>query len=146
MEGTNISAAFVAPVGPGLYGASGAGSGVAAATVTRISGVAPRNPIVTFECGSINCVPVPIHLDPLADAFLLQVYGTGIRGRSSLVNVVASVGGVSVPVIYAGSDARWPGVDRVDMLLPASLAGAGQVPVVLTVDGITANVLSIAIK
>ncbi|MGA7416286.1 MAG: hypothetical protein WBW33_37800 [Bryobacteraceae bacterium] len=36
--------------------------------------------------------------------------------------------------------------DLVSVIIPHSLKGAGEVPVVLTVDGFTANVVSINIK
>ena len=38
------------------------------------------------------------------------------------------------------------GLDQVNIVVPSSLAGAGEVPVVLTVDGVTANVVTIDIK
>jgi len=34
----------------------------------------------------------------------------------------------------------------VNLIVPRSLAGAGEVPVVLTVDGQTANVVTVTVK
>jgi uncharacterized protein (TIGR03437 family) len=41
---------------------------------------------------------------------------------------------------------QFDGLDQVNVYVPRSLAGAGEVPVILTVDGITANVVTINIK
>jgi uncharacterized protein (TIGR03437 family) len=82
-----------------------------------------------------------------SDTLLASFQGTGIRGRSSLANVVAEIGGVPARVEHAGklpnSD---PGMDYVTIKIPHALAGAGEVPVVLTVDGFTANVVTISIQ
>jgi len=41
---------------------------------------------------------------------------------------------------------RYAGLDQVNVYVPRSLAGAGEVPVVLTADGVTANVVTVNIK
>ncbi|MGD0437707.1 MAG: hypothetical protein ABSB86_14690 [Bryobacteraceae bacterium] len=70
----------------------------------------------------------------------LVLYGTGIRGRSSLANVTVTIGTVTLPVQYAGpcDPAQFVAFDQVNVALPQSLAGAGQVTVTLTVDGAAA--------
>jgi len=75
----------------------------------------------------------------------VSVYGTGIRGRSSLDGVSMTIGGTPVTVTYAGPQSA-PALDRVDVQLPASLAGAGIVDMKLTVDGVKANTLQINLK
>jgi uncharacterized protein (TIGR03437 family) len=80
------------------------------------------------------------------DILVVEFYGTGIRGRSSLANVVAQIKGVPALVAYAGAQPQFSGLDQVNIYVPRSLAGAGEVPVVLTVEGVTANVVSINIK
>jgi len=70
----------------------------------------------------------------------------GIRGRSLLSNVVAQIRGVPAQIAYAASQLQFEGLDQVNVYVPRNLAGAGEVPVVLTVDGITANVVTINIK
>jgi uncharacterized protein (TIGR03437 family) len=76
----------------------------------------------------------------------LSLYGTGIRLRQSLSGVRVSVGGVDLPVIYAGAQGDAPGLDQVNLLLPRALAGRGEVEVALTVDGRTANAVTIQIR
>jgi uncharacterized protein (TIGR03437 family) len=49
---------------------------------------------------------------------------------------MATAGGVSLPVSYAGAqNTAYPGLDQVNVLLPRSLAGKGDVTIQVTVDG-----------
>jgi uncharacterized protein (TIGR03437 family) len=41
---------------------------------------------------------------------------------------------------------QYPGLDQINLYVPRSLAGAGEVPVVLTVDGVTANVVTVNVR
>jgi uncharacterized protein (TIGR03437 family) len=49
-------------------------------------------------------------------------------------------------VLYAGAQGQYEGFDQMDVQLPHSLAGAGVVNVVATVDGATSNVVQIQIQ
>jgi uncharacterized protein (TIGR03437 family) len=144
--GNTPSAAFIAPVGPGLLTADGSGSGVALAAAVRASGNGTQVPVPVFQCGPAGCRSVPMDLGSSTDTLVVVFYGTGIRGRSSLGNVVAQIGGEPAKVLYAGGQSQYDGLDQVNIVVPSSLAGAGEVPVVLTVDGVTANVVTIDIK
>jgi uncharacterized protein (TIGR03437 family) len=144
--GKTASAALIAPVGPGLFSADGSGRGVAAALAVRASADGTQVPVAVFQCGLAGCASVPMDLGASTDILVVELYGTGIRGRSSLSNVVAQVGGVPATVAYAGPQPQFDGLDQVNVYAPRSLAGAGEVPVVLTVDGVTANVVTVNIK
>jgi uncharacterized protein (TIGR03437 family) len=76
----------------------------------------------------------------------VSFYGTGIRGRSSLAAVSLTIGGVIAPVLYAGPQGTYPGLDQVNVALPLTLHGVGEVDVVLTVDGQTSNTVRIAVQ
>ena len=56
-----------------------------------------------------------------------------------------TVNGVNVPVLYAGNGG-YPGIDQINVMLPASLAGSGTVALQLTASGIAANTLQVAIQ
>lgn len=144
--GSQPSAAFVASVGPGLLAANGNATGVALAGAARYSADGTQTPVPVFQCGSAGCVSVPMDLGAPTDILGVTFYGTGIRGNSSLANVVAQIGGVPAMVFYAGPQSQYDGLDQLNLVVPRSLAGAGEVPVVLTVDGVTANVLTVNIK
>jgi len=57
------------------------------------------------------------------------------------------VGGQAVGVAGPVPAPGFPGVDQVNLgPLPRSLAGAGEVAIVLTVDGVRANEVTVAIQ
>ncbi len=73
----------------------------------------------------------------------LILSATGIRNRSSLANVQCTIGGISVPVEYAGpNDNGVPGLDQVNLRLLPTIKG-GFADLVLTVDGIPSNTVSV---
>ncbi len=147
-DGTiSLSSAPVFPVAPGLYSADTTGQGLAAAGILRVKagGSQIYSQVDTYNATTAQYVAEPIDLSTPADQVYLVLYGTGIRGRSSLGGVTVAVGGMNLPAIFAGAQGL-PGLDQVNVLLPNSLAGKGIVAVVLTVDGQTANQLTITIK
>jgi uncharacterized protein (TIGR03437 family) len=80
--------------------------------------------------------PAQIRMDGGALQVYLLLYGTGIRHHTS---VKALVGGVEVPAA-AVAQSEYVGLDQVNVgPLPGSLAGLGETEMVLTVDGIEAN-------
>jgi uncharacterized protein (TIGR03437 family) len=90
-------------------------------------------------------VAVPIDLGAATDRVFLVLSGTGIRNRTALANVSASIGGTSMPVDFAGPQGS-PGFDQVNVLLPRTLVGAGDVEVRLTVDGRSSNTVRVTIR
>jgi uncharacterized protein (TIGR03437 family) len=73
----------------------------------------------------------------------LVLYGTGLRHRSSESQVKALIGNITLPVTYAGPQPQFPGLDQVDILLPASLQSAGKVNLTLTVDSQPTNSIAL---
>jgi uncharacterized protein (TIGR03437 family) len=133
---------MIGSVAPTLFSMSGDGRGVAAANAINSQ---LQSPVSVFQCGSSGCVATPIQLSANETVYLI-LYGTGIRNRSSLANVTANIGGTNVPVLYAGPQPSFEGLDQVNLTLPPSLSGSGEVNIVLTVDGQTANVVTISIQ
>jgi uncharacterized protein (TIGR03437 family) len=103
-------------------------------------------PAVVFNPSQDRFEPVPIDLGPETDRVFLALFGTGIRNRKYLGDVTAQVGGVGAQVFYAGPQGQFEGLDQVNVLLPRSLAGRGEVEVVLTVEGQAANAVRINIR
>jgi uncharacterized protein (TIGR03437 family) len=124
----------ISTVAPGLFSANANGQGVAAAVAVQGGNVAP-----VFSCGNapLSCTAVPIALNQT----VLELYGTGIRGHSSS-GVTCTVGGLSVPVQFAGAQGD-PGLDQVNILLAPMLANRGLLNIVLTVDGQVANTVTV---
>ncbi|MFN0109378.1 MAG: CAP domain-containing protein [Blastocatellia bacterium] len=75
----------------------------------------------------------------------LVLYGTGLRRRSSMANVKVLIGGVQSEVSFLGAHSRLVGVDQMNIKLPQTVRGRGNVDVVVTIDGKTANTVTINI-
>ena len=88
----------------------------------------------------------PIDLGPATDQVYLVLYGTGLRQRSALSNVICNIGGVTLTPAYVGAQGSLAGLDQVNLLLPRTLAGRGEVSVMLTVDGKQTNTVKVQIK
>ena len=134
-------------VAPTLFSMSGTGTGVAAATAIEVPAAQPQQqtPVAVFACAASGCTPVPINV-AVNGTIYLTLYATGIRNRSSLANVQVTVNGMSAPVKYAGAQPTFPGLDQVNVLLPAMLSGTGDANIVLTVDGQVSNTVLVNIQ
>jgi len=84
-------------------------------------------------------------VDPGApgDRVMLRFYASGVHDASE---VHLQIAGQDVPVRYSGASGHFPGLDEVTVDLPRSLAGSGDVDVVLTADGQTASPVHIHIQ
>jgi uncharacterized protein (TIGR03437 family) len=133
----------IAAAAPALFTLNG--SGLAAAYALRVSGgtqmVEPAYALNSF--GSFSAAP--ISMGSSTDQVYLVLYGTGLQAAGTS-GVTATVNGVSAQVLYAGPQADFPGLDQVNLLLPASLAGKGNVNVQITANGIPANSAQITIQ
>jgi uncharacterized protein (TIGR03437 family) len=88
-------------------------------------------------------VPLVLGVDrPLYVSF----YGTGIRNRSSLANAMVTIDGADIPALYAGPAPNYAGLDQVNVGLPLTLRGSGEIQVTLAVDGQTSNVVTINVQ
>jgi uncharacterized protein (TIGR03437 family) len=76
----------------------------------------------------------------------LVLFGTGLRHYSALSGITVTIGGVAGEVSFAGPQPTFSGLDQMNVLLPRSLAGRGEVDVALTVDGVAANSVRIRMK
>ena len=132
---------------PTLFSMNGTGSGVAAATAIRVNAGNPQlqSPVQVFDCSSTSCVAVPIDVGVDTPVYL-TLYGTGIRHRSSLANVSVTINGISVPVLYAGPQLQYEGLDQVNVGLTLNLRGSGLSNIVLTVDGRASNTVTVDIQ
>ncbi len=138
----------IANAAPGLFSASANGQGAAAAVALRIKadGSQSYETVARFDSTLNRVVTVPIDLGAESDLVFLLLYGTGVRGRSALSAVSLMIGGISAQVDYAGPQGDFVGLDQINVRLPRSLAGRGEVDVALMADGRAANTVKISIK
>jgi hypothetical protein len=85
----------------------------------------------------------PVDLLASSDKVMLQFYASGVREASE---VRVQIAGQDVPVLHSGASADFPGLDEITVEVPRSLAGMGQVDVVLTADGETASPVHVSIQ
>ena len=145
---TFVSLMNVATVAPGLFSANGDGQGAPAAQAVAVSPDGTQSIVPVFQCASTpgSCTAVPLDLGPAGSHLVLVLYGTGIRGRSALGNVTCTIGGITVPVDFAGVQPQYAGLDQVNLTVPTALAGRGAVAIAVSVDGQTSNALTVNIK
>lgn len=145
---TALGRVNIATVAPGLFTANARGNGAPAAVAIRIlaDGSQRYEPIVTFDPGQNLYVLQPIDLGAAGEQVFLILYGTGIRGRSSLDAVNVRIGGERAKPDFAGPSEGFVGLDQINVQLPRALARQGEVEVVLTVDGKTSNAVRLRIK
>ena len=125
-------------VWPGLFSTTQNGRGLAAADVLRIKANGDR----VYES-----ISNPINLSNPADKVFLQLYGTGLRGRSNLSKVKAFLGGTPLVVDYIGSQNFFVGLDQINVQLPSSLAGRNRtLDLIVYVDGWNANTVQCRVQ
>ena len=141
----SVGTAQIDPVAPSLFGANSNGQGPAAAMALRVKpdGSQIYEPAAQFDFGLSRYVTLPIDLSDPNDRVFLLLFGTGFRYRQSLSGVSVTIGGAPVEVWYAGAQGGFYGLDQLNLLLPKTLAGRGEMDVVLKVDGRTANTVRI---
>ncbi len=145
---TSAGAVEITPVAPGLFTADASGQGVAAAVVLRIKPDGNRSfePVSRFDAAQNKVIAVPIDFGPGEDQLFLLLFGTGFRLRSALSAVTVRIGGESLEAQYAGASGILAGLDQINLRLPQTLNGRGEVDLALTVDGQTANLVKISFK
>jgi uncharacterized protein (TIGR03437 family) len=91
-------------------------------------------------------VNTPIDLSDRPGASVVELYGTGIRGRNRLESVSATIGGVPAKVQFAGPQPQYPGLDQVNIELSPELRGRGEVDLILLVNGRPVNTVKLAVQ
>ncbi len=136
----------VVNVAPGLFSADASGRGAAASVVLRVraDGSQSYEPVARWD--GTRYATVPIDLGPATDQVFLILYGTGFRYRTTLSTVSVRIGGIDSPVLYAGPQGTLTGLDQANIRLPQSLAGRGEMDVLFTADGQTANPIRINVR
>ncbi len=135
-------------VAPAFFTANQTGKGAVIGIVVTAHADGTQTYVLTFQGSPGSYTPAPIDLGAPGDQSVLILYGTGIRNRSSLAKVQASIGSITAPVDYAGpcDPAHYVAFDQVNVTLPRTLAGAGQVNVSVTADGATSNTVTLNFK
>ncbi len=138
----------IAAVAPGLFSAASSGQGVAAAVVLRIKadGAQSYEPVARYDAAQNRFVALPIDLGEEGDQVFLLLYGTGFRHHGDLAGVTVKLGEVETAALFAGGRREYAGLDQLNLRIPRSLAGRGEVDVALNVNGHESNRVKVHIK
>ncbi|MCI0338372.1 MAG: hypothetical protein L0226_12385 [Acidobacteria bacterium] len=136
----------IVQVNPALFSANANGRGVAAANVFRIkaSGEQTTELLAQFNPALPGFEPLPIDLGPDTDQVFFIGYGTGLRNNPT--GATCTIGGVNAEVLFVGKNNFFEGLDQMNVRIPRSLAGRGNVDVVCTLAGKTFNTVNIAVR
>jgi uncharacterized protein (TIGR03437 family) len=133
----------IARMSPGLFTANANGSGVAAGLWIRFPTSGSETYGYLFDPAQPegSRAALPVTLDSLDDQVFLSLYGTGFR---SAATATATIGGLAVPVYGFAADGVYQGEDVLNLgPVPQSLAGQGEVPIVVSFDNQPANVVTV---
>jgi uncharacterized protein (TIGR03437 family) len=133
------------PVVPRLFTLNSSGLAAAGAVQVSVADPHSQTPVSTANCNPGGCVAAPIALAAGTQVYL-SLYATGLRNRATLSALTATINGISAPVSYAGAQPQFPGLDQVNVAIPASLAGAGTVNIVLGFAGTQSNSVNLVIQ
>lgn len=138
----------IEPYSPGLFTADANGQGVAAAVLLRVraDGSQSYEPVAHYNEAQNKFVATPIDLGVEADQVYLLLFGTGLRHIPPTTVTKCQIGGEEVPVLYVGQQGDYAGLDQINLHLPRSLKGRGEVELWFTVDGKTTNLVKVSIK
>ncbi len=149
-KGTVVSTGTVkvTEMAPAFFTANSDGKGAPAAYAVRVKADNSQvsEAVAEFDAVQKKFVPVPISLGTQDEQVILVLFGTGIRYYSSMNNVKATLGGVEAEVQYAGKQGQYVGLDQVNIRVPRSALVAGEVDLVLSVDGMKSNSVRVHIR
>ncbi len=146
----------IVPLSPGIFTANSSGQGVPAANVLHFMSDSTFQVTLTFDPDQLpgSRTPIPIDLGGEGEQVFVSLFGTGFRRQDAAALsgnekgllsgvITATVGGQSVPAVGVRAPG-FVGLDQVNVgPFPGSLAGAGDVDVVLTIDGVQSNTVTI---
>jgi len=135
----------ITTIAPGLFTLNN--SGLASAYAVRVSaaGAVLATELDYQATATGNFVPLPINMGASTDQVILTIFGTGFDAATAATTTV-TVNGVNASVLYAGSQMQYTGLDQLNIQLPASLAGKGNVNLQATFNGTAANPVQITIQ
>ncbi len=144
-DGTTSSTALqLVSVSPGIFALNP--NGLVAAIPIRVASSGTQTPEKVYSISNGQIVANPIDLGVSAgDTIVLEIFGTGIRAAGK-ANVAVTIGGVSAHVSYAGPAPGNVGEDQINVTVPTSLAGKGNVPIVVTASGQMANTTNVTFQ
>ncbi|MFN0086256.1 MAG: BACON domain-containing protein [Blastocatellia bacterium] len=138
----------ISRVAPGLFTANASGQGVAVGNVLRVTadGVQSYEPLAEWNAAQNRFTARAIDFGNPTHQLYLILFGTGLRHCSAPAAASASLGGVDAPILFAGPQGAFAGLDQINLQIPRALAGRGEIDILISIDGQTANTIRINVK
>jgi uncharacterized protein (TIGR03437 family) len=135
-------------IAPGLFSANATGQGVAAAVALRVKpdGTQLFEPVSEWDDARRQFIALPIDVSQEGDQMFLILFGTGIRHHAPMSEAEVRIGTLSINTLYAGQQGDFVGLDQVNIPLPKTLMGQGDVDLVLKLGGKTTNTVKLRLK
>jgi uncharacterized protein (TIGR03437 family) len=139
----SVGSFVIANVTPGIFTADGK---LAVGQVEQVDaqGNATIQTLVQYNSATAQFIPTPITLSSGTSTYLI-LYGTGIR-KSLIAQSVVMIGNQTVAPLYAGIQPTFAGLDQLNIQVPNSLAGSGDVAITFTAGGITSNAVHVTVQ
>jgi uncharacterized protein (TIGR03437 family) len=119
-------------------------SNLAAAYAVCVSAGGAQTLENPFQVSNGTLVPQPLNLGACSET-VLELYGTGLD-RATTSGVKVTIGNTAATVLFAGPGGGFRGLDQINVAVPQSLAGQGNVSITLTAGGMTANTVNVTIQ
>jgi uncharacterized protein (TIGR03437 family) len=122
---------------PALFSVDGSGTGTALGAET-----------LTHADGSqvFTSLSQPVNLGNAGETATLVLYATGLRHADPAGTVAVYLGGLRVPVLYAGPQGTYYGLDQINVNVPPQLRGAGAVNLRVVVNGVSSGTVTVNIN
>ncbi|MCU1262825.1 MAG: hypothetical protein JWO80_5710, partial [Bryobacterales bacterium] len=132
-------------VAPAVFTADGSGSGAPIGVLVTSHSDGSQETHAAYECGSMGCQTVALDVAGSTDTNVLVLYATGIR-NARLQDVTVQVDSVNASVLFSGPQGEFSGLDQMNVQLPSSLAGRGDVALQVNAGGKQANAVRVRFR
>lgn len=131
----------------GVFSADASGSGPAAAYVMRFKGNQQTiAPTARYDDAQKKWVNVPIDLSKLDEEVFLVLHATGLRFRNTGIPAEITFGNQTVQADYVGPQGHFIGLDQINVRLPKSLSGLGEVTLFFHLDVTHTNTVTVNLQ
>jgi uncharacterized protein (TIGR03437 family) len=146
--GSDATALALTSAAPGLFAANATGRGVAAAFAVRVAADGTQTTEPVFELNEQDeIVARTIAMGTEDEQVFLVLFGTGIRGGGGVDFTSATLEGLDVPVLYAGPQGSFVGLDQVNVgPIPRNFVGYGEVEVQVATAGRASNRVTVVVE
>lgn len=140
----------IAETAPSLFSADSSGRGFPAGVLMRVQNDSRVNyePLTRYDTIQARHIALPIHFGQEDEELYLVLFGTGFRHHNG--STIARLDGVEVPVLFAGAQGETAdgliGLDQINLSLPRSFAGRGEIELTVIINGQSSNSLQLVIK